>query len=76
MIMPILLLVELRSVSLNIIQVFKRKMSYKFKTETNNGYISTLPNNAQRRSNSELKPIWNFWLHDDRDPKVQSIFSY
>ena len=47
MIMPILLLVELRSVSLNIIQVFKRKMSYKFKTETNNGYISTLPNNAQ-----------------------------
>ena len=47
MIVPMLLSVEMKLVSLNIIHLFKRKMLYKFKTETNNGFTSTLPKNAQ-----------------------------
>lgn len=70
MIMPILL-AEMKSVSMNIIQLFKRKMSYKLRTETNIGFSSNLLKNAQgymwaqRRFNTELKSIGSFCLHYD-----------
>lgn len=47
MIMPTLLLVEMKLVSMNIVLLFQRKMSYKFTTETNIDFSSNLPNDAQ-----------------------------
>lgn len=48
MIMPILLVVEMKLLSMSIIQLFKRKMSYKFKIEIDIDFSSNLPKNFQR----------------------------
>lgn len=56
---------------MNIIQLFKRKMLCKLRTEINIGFSSHLLRNAQvymgaqRMFNTELKSIGNFCLHYD-----------
>lgn len=44
--MSILLLVEMKLVAMNIIHLFERKTSYKFKTEANISFSSNLPKSA------------------------------